>query len=196
MKLKISVRQKNPLQIFKPLDETAAFIEFSFKYDQQVAQVEEELSHIVESGEVDSTNLTNLVDDILSTTATKSQLFSYMCRLSSTDDVTYNHCMNVSLLASILGKWLNLAELNVKELAIAGLLHDIGKIKIQPEVLNKAGKLSEQEFEHIKQHTTLGYQIVAASDLSVGIKQAILMHHEKNEWCWLPPLRIKLGPNS
>lgn len=164
---------------YVPLDETAAFIEFSFKYDHQVSEVRNQLSHIVQTGDIDSDNLTILVDDILTTTATKSQLFSYMCRLSSTDDITYNHSMNVSLLASIFGKWLHLSNGDIKDLAIAGLLHDIGKIKVDPIILNKKEKLTDAEFDHLKQHPTLGYQIVAKSDLPNSIKQAILMHHEK-----------------
>lgn len=168
-----------PKFLYTPMEETAAFIEFSLKYDQQVVQVQEQLSQIVQTGEVDPSSLNTIVDDIIDTTATRSQLFSFMCRLSTSDDVTYNHSMNVSLLASILGKWLSLNEIHIKNLAIAGLLHDIGKIKVNPDILNKKEKLTDAEFNHIKLHTTLGYQIVASSDLPIGIKQAVLMHHEK-----------------
>lgn len=168
-----------PKFLYKPMDETAAFIEFSFKYDQQVMAVQEQLSQIIQSGEVNKNDLNSVVNDVIDTTATKSHLFSYMCRLTASDDVTYNHSLNVSLLASILGKWLNLKESNIKDLALAGLLHDIGKIKVNQKILNKKDQLSKEEFEHLKQHTTLGYQIVASSDLPIGIKQAVLMHHEK-----------------
>jgi putative nucleotidyltransferase with HDIG domain len=163
----------------KSLDETAAFIEFSFKYDQQVADVEQQLSHIIQTGDINSSSLADLVTDVLETASTQSHLFSFMCRLRSADDVTYNHSMNVSLLASILGKWLHMESHQIKDLALAGLLHDIGKVKVNQTILNKAGKLTVAEFEHIKQHTTMGYQIVTASDLPIGIKQAVLMHHEK-----------------
>lgn len=168
-----------PIFLQQSLSDSPEFLDFSIKYDQQVNEVKKQLAHIVENGDVDSETLNGLVDDILDTTATRSHLFSYMCRLSNTDDVTYHHSMNVSLLASILAKWLHLSDIEIKELAIAGLVHDVGKIKVDQGILNKKGKLSDEEFTHIKQHTTLGYQIIAESDLSNGIKQAVLMHHEK-----------------
>lgn len=164
---------------YKPTNETAAFLEFSFKYDQQVTQVQEHLSHIVQTGMINPNNLSSLVSDIITTTATRSQLFTYMCRLHSSDDVTYSHSINVSLYASILGRWLNLNDLEIKDLALAGLLHDIGKIKVDQVILNKKETLSAAEFNLLKEHTTFGYEIVLESDLPIGIKQAILLHHEK-----------------
>lgn len=162
-----------------PITETAAFIEFSFKYDQQVQEVGEQLSHIVATGSIPKDALDNIVVDIMDTANSESHLFSYMCRLTAADDVTYNHSMNVSLLAGIFGKWLNYSQNKIKELALAGLLHDIGKIRINADILNKTTRLSDSEFDYLKQHTTLGYEILAKSDLSLGIKQSALMHHEK-----------------
>ena len=167
------------IQIRQSLANTPEFIEFSYKYDRKVEDIQQHLAQIVHTGKIDTQNLTKLVDDILDTTVSQSQLFSYMCRLRSADDVTYNHSMNVSLLASILGKWLGMTEVSIKELALAGLLHDIGKIMVNQTILNKKGPLTGEEYDHIKQHTTLGYQMVMNSDLPTGIKQAVLMHHEK-----------------
>ncbi|PKM54012.1 MAG: hypothetical protein CVV00_10000 [Firmicutes bacterium HGW-Firmicutes-5] len=166
-------------QMRQALASTPAFIEFSYKYDRKVEDIQKQLAQIVDTGAINSEGLTQLVDDILDTTVSQSQLFSYMCRLNSADDVTYNHSMNVSLLASILGKWLGMSEVSIKELALAGLLHDIGKIMVNQSILNKKGPLTDEEFAHIKQHTTLGYQMIMGSDLPTGIKQAVLMHHEK-----------------
>jgi len=166
-------------QMRQALASTPEFIEFSYKYDRKVEDIQKQLAQIVSSGAINTKSLTALVDDILDSTVSQSQLFSYMCRLNSADDVTYNHSMNVSLLASILGKWLDMSEESIKELALAGLLHDIGKIMVNQTILNKKGPLTDEEFAHIKQHTTLGYQMVMGSDLPTGIKQAVLMHHEK-----------------
>ncbi|MDF1618137.1 HD-GYP domain-containing protein [Petrocella sp. FN5] len=169
----------NKSQIRQSLANTPEFIEFSYKYDRKVEDIQKHLAQIVNTGTINTISLTNLVDDILDSTVSQSQLFSYMCRLKSADDVTYNHSMNVSLLASILGKWLDMSDVSIKELALAGLLHDIGKIMVNQTILNKKGPLTEEEYDHIKQHTTLGYQMVMGSDLPDGIKQAVLMHHEK-----------------
>ncbi len=161
------------------LTETKEFIEFNMKYESQVNKVEDELRSIVLSGDIEPESLNSIVNDIMETSSTQNQLFSYMCRLKNADDITFAHSMNVSLLSSILGKWLGLSVVTVRELAIAGLLHDIGKVRVNQSILNKKEKLTDEEFNHLKQHTTLGYELVAAADLPLGIKHAILMHHEK-----------------
>jgi len=163
----------------KPLTETAAFIEFSFKYEEQAQTVGQELAHIVATGDIQKENLDTIVTDILNITTSESNLFSYMCRLTDSDEVTYTHSMNVSLLAGIFGKWLHLPKATIKDLTLAGLLHDIGKIRLDQTILNKPDKLTKKEFEHLKQHPSLGYELIAKSSLSLGVKQAVLMHHEK-----------------
>lgn len=155
------------------------FIAFSKQYAKQLGQVEDQLNNIVLTGHLDLRPLYDLINDMLATTASNEDLFSFMCRMKSSEDVTYSHSMNVSMLASILGKWLDLPTHTTLELALAGLLHDIGKVRVNQMILKKNGKLTDAEFEHIKQHTTLGYEVVANTTLPLGIKHAILMHHEK-----------------
>ncbi len=154
------------------------FQSFTENYEHQLDIVETQLKEIVHTGRIDGAALYDLVADIITATNT-GNLFSFLCRMRSSDDVTFSHSLNVSMLASILGKWLELPVHTTTELAIAGLLHDIGKVKVNQDTLNKAGKLTDEEFAHIKKHTTLGYQLVADSALSLGVKHAILMHHEK-----------------
>ena len=61
------------------------------------------------------------------------------------DDYTFNHSLNVSMLATMIGKWLNYSDKNIKQLALAGLFHDIGKLKISDDIVNKPDKLTESE---------------------------------------------------
>lgn len=155
------------------------FMAFQKTYIKHLSIVESQLNTIVRTGGVDLGPLYEVANDALNSTASSADFFSFLCRMRSSDDVTYSHCLNVGMLASILGKWLNLPVHTTTELAIAGLLHDIGKVKVNQTILNKAGKLTEEEFAHIKEHTTLGYKIVSETTLPIGIKHAILMHHEK-----------------
>jgi HD-GYP domain-containing protein (c-di-GMP phosphodiesterase class II) len=73
------------------------------------------------------------------------------------------------------------------EIIKAGVLHDIGKIKIPLKLLNKKEKLSKEEFEIIKLHPLLGYDIVKNVDsISENVKLAVLMHHEKENGSGYP----------
>lgn len=162
-----------------PISETEDFIDFSKEYYKHVSYVQEEFASIIRQGNVDTNNLYKLVDNILFNSNKGQNLLSYMCRLKSSDDVTYNHCLNVSILASIFGKWLHLNDYQIHNLTLAGMLHDIGKTQIDESILKKTSKLTDDEYKAIQKHTTLGYNLISKTNLDIGIKQAVLMHHEK-----------------
>ncbi len=110
-----------------------------------------------------------------------------LSKIRAVDEYTYCHGLNVSLLCTLLGKWLNLHSTQIKMLSEAGLLHDIGKSKIPPKILNKPDKLTPAEYEEIKKHPVHGYNIL---EKSVGIPKdialAVLMHHEREDGSGYP----------
>ena len=103
------------------------------------------------------------------------------------DSYTYTHSINVALLSMLIGKWMKYGEQMIESLLIAGLLHDIGKMKIDPKILNKPDKLTESEFEEIKQHSRYSYELLQYNkSISLDIKIGILMHHEKMDGSGYP----------
>lgn len=95
------------------------------------------------------------------------------------DDITYNHSLNVANLAVTCGVHMGLHGDDIKTLAIGSLLHDIGKYKIDPNILNKPGKLTSDEFEDIKLHPGLGYgMLIGRKDIPKGALDIVLQHHE------------------
>lgn len=103
------------------------------------------------------------------------------------DDYTFHHSVNVSTVAGVLGKWLGYTQTEIRNLVLAGLLHDIGKAKISLEILNKPAKLSVAEMEIMKQHTIYGYQLIKdLSNVSQDILLAVLQHHERMDGCGYP----------
>ena len=79
-----------------------------------------------------------------------------------------------------------MSEKDRNTLVIAGLLHDVGKIILPKEVLAKTSKLSDEEYQLVKQHTLKGYELVEAKELDERIKLAILQHHERNDGSGYP----------
>lgn len=101
--------------------------------------------------------------------------------LKVSDEYTFKHSVDVAALSVVLGKNMGLSMEELKELSIAGLLHDVGKAKIPAEVLNKPDRLTEDEFSLIKQHTLFGFQILKEKGtFSDGIMRGVLQHHEKS----------------
>lgn len=100
--------------------------------------------------------------------------------LKFSDEYTFQHSVDVATIAMLIAKNSNMSEGEIQKIGMAGLLHDMGKSKIPNEILNKAGKLTEEEFAIMKKHSLFGYQILQEKG---GIPQEVLMgvlqHHEK-----------------
>ena len=99
--------------------------------------------------------------------------------LRETDDYTYSHSVNVALYSSIIGLSLGLGEKALEELALAGLLHDLGKMSIPTEILNKEGRLTQEEYQIMKSHAKMSYDFLKERwDITPNVKVAVLYHHE------------------
>lgn len=100
--------------------------------------------------------------------------------LKVSDEYTFKHSVDVATMAMIIGKKYGLEDKELRELGIAGLLHDVGKTRIPKEILNKAGRLTEEEFALMKQHTLFGFEILKKrNQFSEAIMRGVLQHHEK-----------------
>ncbi|HWQ44017.1 MAG TPA: HD-GYP domain-containing protein, partial [Desulfosporosinus sp.] len=89
------------------------------------------------------------------------------------------HSRRVSVLCESMGKALCLPEAEFEELKIVGLLHDIGKIAIEESILNKPGKLTDDEWDEIKRHPEIGYRILSTVKDMLVMAEYVLYHHEK-----------------
>lgn len=89
------------------------------------------------------------------------------------------HSKRVGEICQEIGRALGLSEIEVSRLKAVGLLHDIGKIAIEENILNKPGKLSEQERNDIKRHPDIGYRILTSSYDMLELSDGILSHHER-----------------
>ncbi len=117
----------------------------------------------------------------------KNNIIKCLSSIKNCDQYTYNHSINVALYSMLIAKWINLPEEKLKEVIKAGVLHDIGKSQIDPEILNKKGTLSDKEFEIIKKHPVYGYNIAKKDgNISNEILRAILMHHERDDGSGYP----------
>jgi HD-GYP domain-containing protein (c-di-GMP phosphodiesterase class II) len=94
------------------------------------------------------------------------------------DSYTRSHCETVSALCELIGKELDLEPERLRALRLAGLLHDVGKIGISDDILLKPGKLTEEEYEVMKSHSTIGHRIVMGAALP-QYATWVLHHHER-----------------
>jgi putative nucleotidyltransferase with HDIG domain len=109
----------------------------------------------------------------------EKNVVSLLQQLNTQDDYTYQHSVQVGMIAYYLAKWLGKSEKEAEVAGKAGYLHDIGKSRIDPAILKKPGKLTEEEFAQIKLHTRLGYEIIMTSLGDRQLANAALQHHER-----------------
>ena len=100
--------------------------------------------------------------------------------LKVSDEYTFKHSVDVATMSMIIAKQHGLSQNEIREVGIAGLLHDVGKSKIPNEILNKPDKLTKEEFDVIKQHSLLGYKVLTEKhSFNDKIMMGVLQHHEK-----------------
>ncbi|GMT49764.1 MAG: phosphodiesterase [bacterium] len=103
------------------------------------------------------------------------------------DDYTYTHSLNVGVIGMIFAKHLNYDDEKIKDIGLGGFLHDVGKVKVPSELINKTGKLSAEEFATVQHHAKIGYNLIKKSEtLSDFVKKIVLLHHEKHDGSGYP----------
>lgn len=165
---------------FDKIRKSTQYKQFKQSYDENIIDIKEGLNDVVTNNiPIDTDKLIEGTQQILSDNKNSLQIFDMLHSMRQFDDLTYVHCVNVALIASIIGKWLGYGEDDIKILIISGILHDIGKLMIPNEILTKPGKLSSDEFKIMKQHVNLGYEKLKNQNIDMRVKEACLLHHEK-----------------
>lgn len=178
-KIKKEVKSKS----IKKMEEFKAF---QNSYGKGINELHNHIVDIGEGKNIDISDLFSISKDMMSIMESKSDIFAFLHNLRNTDDYTYTHSVNVSLLCNIFGQWIGYRGEKLKNLTIAGLIHDIGKTKIDTRILNKPAKLTDEEFEEIKKHTVYGFRMLEKQNIDKNIKLAALMHHEKYDGTGYP----------
>lgn len=136
-------------------------------------------AYLSDGGTVNKEELLSKTISLVNPKQTTLDVFDMLHNMRQVNDSTYAHSLNVAIISRIIGKWLHFSNEELDTLTLAGLLHDIGKTKIPDEVLNKDGKLTDEEFQMIRNHPKYGYDILKSQPLNSHIKKAALMHHER-----------------
>ena len=129
---------------------------------------------------VDSASMQALVGNISDSIARHPGALISLARLKVADDYTYMHSVAVCALMVALARQIGLSDVHVRSAGLAGLLHDLGKATIPLAVLNKPGKLTDEEFAVVRGHPVQGHQMLQmAAKIEPAVLDACLHHHEK-----------------
>lgn len=155
---------------------------------QYLLQLREEAAQTIEAAmercrlgkPIELREVVPIVDDLIDSLERQPHALIGLCRLRNRDRYTFEHSISVGILASALGRSLALPRAVLRELALGGLLHDVGKSRTPLRILNKPDRLTEAEFSIIKRHVEHGEAIASPIDgLTPEVLAAIAQHHER-----------------
>ncbi len=131
--------------------------------------------------------LSNIVDKILHDILSSKNILENLASISIYDDYTLLHSLNMMMLSTFLAKGAGFNMDEIRKLAIGCVFHDIGKTFLPTEIVNKPGKLTEEEFNLVKQHPQKGHDFLAKyTELSITSRNIALNHHERIDGCGYP----------
>jgi HD-GYP domain-containing protein (c-di-GMP phosphodiesterase class II) len=138
------------------------------------------LSKIEGNSGPDLTDIRTMSKEILDSFNDYGSILKSITNSRNIDEYLMRHCVNVALLSSMLGTWLNFSKTDLTLLTYTAFLHDIGKTKVNSNVLNKSSKLTKSELEEVKKHSIYSYELVKNIPfLDNSVSLGVLMHHER-----------------
>lgn len=168
------VRYVNKVETARELDRVSAH----FKYAKDIAA--SIMSNIRLGRMLDLNQVRTVVDQTVDSVLRNENALLLLSKIKNKDEYTAEHCINVSILCAAFGKHLGMLDGEIRKLALCGMLHDVGKMRIDDSILNKPGALTPDEFAIMKQHTTLGRDVLAGiPSMEHAAVDVALSHHER-----------------
>ena len=129
---------------------------------------------------IDLDKVTEVIDAMVDSVGKNPDALLWLTKLKSRDSYSYDHGIDVAVYLLAFGRHLGYPKENMRTLGMSGLMQDIGKLRIKQELLQKAGKLSAQEFEEVKYHVNHSIDILRqTADVPRDVLQVVAQHHER-----------------
>lgn len=151
------------------------------KVYRKALKVVDQIFNDVRMGQIpSSTEALKVVKSMAHLTLTEPHALFALSMLKDYDNYTFTHSVNVSVISLTVGRACGLSEDRLRILGLGGLLHDLGKLKVDVNIINKPGRLTESEFEEIKQHPAFGAEIIREMDgVTQEVMDIVLCHHTR-----------------
>ena len=129
----------------------------------------------------------HLVENTIDVVLADERSIRSLIEVSSYDYYTYTHSVDVAVYSVGFGHYMNFSQEDLKKLGYAAMMHDIGKSRIPSAVINKNGKLTDEEFAMVKEHPNLGHEIMTTlGESDEDILNGVKYHHEKHDGTGYP----------
>ena len=180
--IKNSAEQEHE-SFLKQVKESKEFEVFHSAFVDSVDNLKNVFSKVVKHNEqIDGESILSDVENVVSKGRNSIHILDMLQCMRGYDDVTYVHSVNVALLSNMIGRivYPDISDEELKVLTLAGLLHDIGKMMVPDNIIQKKGRLTLPEYNLVKTHVLFGNNILKGIDnLDPRIAEVAMRHHER-----------------
>jgi HD-GYP domain-containing protein (c-di-GMP phosphodiesterase class II) len=163
-----------------------------FSFEEELGKLKESFDSISFDKKLQTVALHEIVVRFIATFKREKNILKFLSPVKDYSEYTYIHAANVSVLSMFQAKTLGISDDVLHEIGIAGLLHDTGKLFISNDILNKNGKLDDDEFNEIKKHPVLGARyLTKMDDITRLAPVAAFEHHMNYDGSGYPALNFK-----
>lgn len=165
-------------------------------YEQSQIATRAIFDAIANEKNLDLTAVSEILDSMVDSIGRTPDALLWLAKLKQTDDYSYHHALNVSITTMAFANFLALSRTQIKEMGLAGLLQDVGKVKLSADVLLKEGKLTREEFDYVKKHVDESLKILEKTpDIPIAVGFLVAQHHERIDGSGYPNqlLEVQIG---
>lgn len=149
-------------------------------YEQSQIATRAIFDSVASDHDLDLTAVSEVLDNMVDSIGRSPDALLWLAKLKQTDNYAYNHALNVSITLMAFANFLALSKNQIKDIGLAGLLQDVGKVKLSADILLKEGKLTREEFEHAQQHVEEGLKILENTpNIPTTVIFLVAQHHER-----------------
>ncbi|WP_455220746.1 HD-GYP domain-containing protein [Kaarinaea lacus] len=179
--LKSCIKTSAPKCALPTDPEFAHHMKYALRIHSNAKNFIEKIMHNAQIGkDVDVKEAKSVVRDLTKNIIANPMALIWLTQLKNRDEYTSIHSLNVCILSLFFGRSLGMNTQQLNELGLGALLHDIGKLRVPLEILNKPDRLTDEEYEVIKRHTLLGFDLLKNTDnISKDSLVVIKNHHER-----------------
>lgn len=178
------------IEFIKTKGYVGAYISDSMSADVELEEIVDQqlIRQGIEAVEKENVgSIIGVATDIVSQISSKKDISVDLFDLRSYDDYTFHHSVNVGVFAVAVGRRMGLNDEDLRQLSLAGICHDLGKSRIDKNIINKPGKLTDEEFTEVKNHPKHSFDILSDNaGVSSLVRQAVLYHHENENGSGYP----------
>ncbi len=168
---------ENPDKIMKSLKQELAVARNIYSSAQTVI---DDVLHNVRMGKnIDNTAVKDAASHLIESVVTNPYALMSMVNLKRTDEYTFNHSVNVTAISLAIATHLSMTPEQLDHIGVGALMHDVGKAKIDINIINKPGRLTDEEFDIMQRHTVYGFEICKREKLKDEVVLDIVRHHHE-----------------